>query len=127
MNAVAFGDFAYFHTIAISLQDRTSLGKFNGFIGGIRLYDDEPANGFLDLAKRTIGNYVVVPYHPAVLKGQTSPAAEFVLGGNPADPVHRLLHPNLDLFRGGHFAAVFVPEDQYEFVHFALFLIVWKN
>src|SRR5471030_854818 len=106
--SIAFGNFSYFHAIAVALQYRASLCKFYGFFYRICLYNNVAANSFFYFTKRPVGHYIVVPDHFTFIKWQAVALYEFVLGSYATNPVHGLFHPYLDLFGGGHFSAILV-------------------
>src|SRR6185437_1322975 len=120
---LSFINLADFHRIPFALQDGAALGKCYRFFDGLRFDDDVAADGLLDLAKRPVCHDAFVPDHMRVIEQETVLADEFVLGCDTADPVHGLLHPGLQLFRGGYLGAVFVPEDQHKFIHDCAFYL----
>src|SRR6187551_1466949 len=113
-------NFPYLYTIAFTLQDGTTLRKFYCFIYRFSFNYDEAGDRFLDITKWPVGHYLpfLRCFHdPGIFKKDTIARYKFVLRGYATNPVHSLFHPYLDLFGRGYFVAVFVPEDQNEFVH----------
>ena len=66
-----FRQWPHLNRIARALQHRAAFGKFHGFVYGIGFNDNITAYGFLNFAERAVGYYVIMPYHPAVVKQQS--------------------------------------------------------